>query len=217
MLRTSEKGLYKIAGFYGRYEESPNGLYDVYFSGGHMENDTWMGGKVALIKDRKVLFTKTLQRPNDCKVSNNGIVICCDWLDNWTELMGCFKVFDNSGKELISIRTKANLGNNAISFDSEIGLVETHYSNNEDGNKIFLFDIPRCKLIAKIERPTSFVKAKVDSERKRVTLVEKEGIEFEIDFNGNQTNYLKHYKQTISTGDTDDIISYFYGKPKKKN
>ncbi|QLG43976.1 hypothetical protein [Costertonia aggregata] len=103
-----------------------------------------------------------MERPNDCKVSNDGIVICCDWL-NWTELSGCFKIFDSFGEELISIKTKANLGNSSISLDSKIALVETHNSDNEDGDKIFLFDIPNRNLIAKLDRPTSFVKAKIIS------------------------------------------------------
>lgn len=147
-------------------------------------------------------------------MSNDGIVICCDWL-NWTELSGYFKIFDSFGEELISIKTKANLGNNSISLDSKITLVETHNSDNEDGDKIYLFDIPNRNLIAKFDRPTSFVKAKINSSQKRIVFVDKKNFEYEIDFEGNQTNSESYYNQIINKGDADDILSYFYGLTKE--
>lgn len=207
--------LYNLTGFVGLNEKSPNALYHLHFSSGHSDKDIWVNGRLALIRNGEILFQKTIERPNDCKVSNDGIVICCDWL-NWTELSGCFKVFNNSGEELISIFTKANLGSNCISEDSKLALVETHNSENEDGNKIFLFDILNRKLIAKIEHPTSFIDVKIDSQRQRIILVEKDNIEFEIDFNGNQTNYQEHYQKTIDNGNANDVISYFYNKPREE-
>ncbi|QLG43975.1 hypothetical protein [Costertonia aggregata] len=41
--------LYNLTGFVGLNEKSPNGLYVLHFSGGHLDKDLWVSGKLALI------------------------------------------------------------------------------------------------------------------------------------------------------------------------
>ena len=170
-----------ITGFYGYDEYSPNKKYCVHFCDGHFENDKWENGNIALLKGSTILFRKKIQRPNDCHVSNDGTVLCCDWL-NSDELTGKFLIFDASGQMLYSKKTKANLGTCSISDDSSLALFETHNSDTNDGNKIFIIDILLKSISNKIERPFSFNKASIDTFNNIIKLENHRGIIYEINW-----------------------------------
>jgi len=56
------------------------------------------------------LFQKSLKRPKKCKVSNNGIVVCNDWLGYGPKPAGKFYAFDVLGSEIFSTKIQENLG-----------------------------------------------------------------------------------------------------------
>jgi hypothetical protein len=197
-----------ITGFYGNREYSPNGNFCVSFADGHYENDKWKKGDIALIKGNKLLFKKKLQRPNDFFVSNDGIVIGCDWLNS-----GKFLIFDSTGEELFAKKTTANLGNCAISDNSQIALFETYNSDTNDGDKIFIVDISQKQIIHKFERPTSFNSAIIDTEAKRIKLKNHKGFIFEIDFEGNQINAEEYENHILTKGSVYDKLWVYADKP----
>lgn len=201
-----------ITGFYGNKQYSRNRTFCVSYADGHYENDKWENGDIALIKDNNLLFKKKLQRPNDCFVSNDGIVIACDWL-NSDSLTGKFLIFDSTGEELFSKKTTANLGNCAISDNSQIALFETHNSDTNDGDKIFIVDIPQKQVIHKFERPSSFNSAIIDTEVKRIKLKDHKGFVFEIDFEGNQTNAEEYENHILTKGSVYDRLWVYADKP----
>jgi hypothetical protein len=208
----SEISIEDITGFLGNKEYSPNGDFCVSFIDGHYENDKWKKGNIALVKDKKLLFKKKLHRPNDFFVSNDGIVIGCDWL-NSDALTGKFLILDSTGEELFTKKTTANLGNCAISDNSQIALFETYNSDTNDGDKIFIVDILQKKIINKFERPTSFSNAIIDTEAKRIKLKNHKGFIFEIDFEGNQTNVEEYKNHILTKGSVYDKLCVFADKP----
>lgn len=201
-----------ITGFYGNKEYSPNRNFCVSFADGHYENDKWKNGDIALLKDNKLLFKKKLQRPNDFFVSNDGIVIGCDWL-NSDALTGKFLIFNSTGEELFAKKTTANLGNCAISDNSQIALFETHNSDTNDGDKIFIVDISQKQVIHKFERPASFNRAIIDTEAKRIKLKDHKGFVYEIDFQGNQTNRKEYEDYILTKGSVYDKLWIYADKP----
>jgi len=209
-----ETSIEDITGFYGNKQYSTNKTFCVSYADGHYNNDKWKIGNIALIKDNKLLFKKKVQRPNDCFVSNSGIVICCDWL-NSESLVGKFLIYDAAGEEIFSKKTTANLGNCAISDNSEIALFETHNSETNDGDKIFIVDIAQKEIIKKFERPVSFNDAKIDTDCKRIKLKDNKGFVYEIDFDGNQTNESDYENQILTKGSVYDRLCLYADKPKE--
>lgn len=209
-----ETSIEDITGFYGNKQYSPNNIFCVSYADGHYNNDNWKNGDIALIKDNKLLFKKKVHRPNDCFVSNNGIVICCDWL-NSESLAGKFLVYDTTGEEIFSKKTTANLGSCAISDNSEIALFETHNSDTNDGGKIFIVDIAKKEIIKRIERPASFNDAKIDIDSKRIKLKDHKGFVYEIDFDGNQTNKNDYENQILAKGSVYDKLCLYADKPEE--
>ncbi|MDR3652286.1 MAG: hypothetical protein P4L34_04865 [Paludibacter sp.] len=206
--QNKEKTIEDIAGFYGSEEYSINKEYCVIYCDGYYDNDKWKNGTLALINGKKILFKKRIQRPNDCLVSNNGIVVCCDWL-NSDELIGKFMIFNNNGELLFSKKTFANLGVCGISNDGKIALFETYDSETDEGNKLFIIDVESKKIIKRIERPSSFNKVTIDANSKRIGLINNRNYIFEIDFDGNQTNKEEYEMQIMVTGSILDKLGLY--------
>jgi hypothetical protein len=214
VLRTDkqEKTLEDITGIYGRESYSPNKEYCVSYCDGHYEGNKWKNGDIALVKDKTLLFKKKIQRPNDCFVSNNGIVICCDW-QNSDALTGRLLIFDIKGEQLFAKKTTANLGMCAISDNSEIALFETYNSDTNDSDSIFIIDVKQQNIIHRFTRPTSFNKAIIDTDKRHIKLIDYRGFIYEIDFEGNQTNNNDYEKQIMTNGSIHDRLSLYSSKP----
>lgn len=194
---------FDLIGYVGLIRQSPDGNYIIGFRDGHQKT-----GRLTLVKDREILFEKLLQRPNDCKVSNDGFVICSDWLDS-LDLSGEFLVYNNQGDEVVKHRTKANLGNCQISSDSRFAIVETYNSDNDDGNKIFIFDIINGGLLNKIAKPVAYKEALIDTDNMVISLTDFKDHIFKVDFHGNPLNFRDYYNEKISIGASDDVINFF--------
>lgn len=199
-----------LVGFYGTEQFSPNKMFCVVYSRGYYENDKWIDGHFAVVHDKKLLFKKRIARPNDCYVSNNGISICCDWL-NTNNLEGQFTVFNHTGEQIFQKKTTANLGFGSISDDGKIAIFETYNSKTEDSNQIFLIDIENCTVLNKFDRPYSFVKAQIDTEKSIIELIDNKKFIYKIDYSGNQTNKVEYELQILEKGSIYDKL-YFYSK-----
>lgn len=188
-----------IAGFYGQATHSKNRLYHVVAADSYYNNDKLINGQIALIKGGKLLFKKKLQRPNDAHVSNTGIVICCDWLHT-DSLAGKFMAFDQAGELLFDRKTTANLGTCAISENGIYALFETYGSETADSDQIFVVDISEKKIIAQFERMFAFNDATINESEKLIRFKNHEGLVYEVDFKGNQTNRTEYERQILTEG-----------------
>jgi len=93
-------------------------------------------GRYVLLDGGKIISQGKLERPNDGKVSNQGIFILNDWMFG-EGLKGTFYAFDAKNKRLIRHKCDANLYNNGLSNDGQYAVCQTAYSDGEDGNMLF--------------------------------------------------------------------------------
>jgi len=133
--------------FFGRYNESPNSVYLVAFVDGHLgrirNEEKWVDGQVCLVKDLEdILWSIRLKRPNDCVVSNNGVVAINGGLWKKQTLGGKFYIFDKSGKLLLEKEFNNNLGTCAISHDGNYAVVSTAFPENS----VHFLDIENVEL-----------------------------------------------------------------------
>ena len=207
----SDYSVQNISGFYGSTEYSSNREYCVMYADGYFNNEKWKNGEIALLRGSTLLFKKKLQRPNSCHVSNDGIVICCDWLDS-EALTGEFLVFDNTGEQIFTKKTTANLGACVISSDSKIAIFETFRSDTADSNQLFLTDIEKKTIFNKFSRPHSFNSAEIDTVSHLIKLKDHHGFVFEIDYEGHQTNRVAYENQVLREGSVYDKLWIYESK-----
>ncbi len=104
-----------------------------------------MKGEITFINHDTLYLISDLQRPNDGKLASNGNFIINDWMSS--ELNGTFYAFNSDAEVLIKRKFNSNLGNNGISENGQYAVLETYYSDSEDENKIFFFDLNNQKLL----------------------------------------------------------------------
>ncbi len=212
---SDEKSIEDIVGFYGKKQFSRNKSFCVVYSDGLYENDKWEKGHFAVLNGENLLFKKRLERPNNCYVSDNGISICCDWL-NIDNLEGKFIVFDQRGKQIFSKKITANLGSSGISDDGKIAIFETYNSGTEDSNQIFIVNIEQGKIFSKFDRPSSFIETQIDTEKGLIKLIDNRKFIFEVDYSGNQTNREEYDAQILNKGSIYDKLWFYSEKPDEK-
>ena len=210
-----EVSIEDITGFYGNSKFSPDKKYCVSFCEGHQDSSRWKNGSIALLHEQALLYKNKAQRPNDCKVTNDGFVICCDWLNSEEGLTGKFLVFNPAGEVIFSKKTTANLGNCAISDDSKFAIFETYASETTDSDKIFVVDVDAKKIISKFERPYAFNDVEIDTTRHRIVLKNNKGFSFEIDFKGKQTNKEEYQGFVLKNGSVLDKVCFYEELPEK--
>jgi len=191
---------------------SENKKYSVAIEAGYGERAK---GKVLLIKDGGIEFSKSLQVPNDAVVSNDGYIAVCDWLFS-DDLNGIFYIFNNKGEELFKKKVKANLGICAISSDSIYALFETYSADNNDSDKIFIINITEQKVVAQFSRQVAFNKAVINSSNKTIKFFNNNSVGFETDFNGTQTNIEDYEKTLLENGSIYDKLVFYRGKEDKE-
>lgn len=193
---------------------SPNGQYSVEYYDGRVVHG-FRAGYIRLLKQGKVLYKKELERPNGGHVSNNGVVVCCDWLRS-EALSGDFLIFDVGGVLIFSYHVTANLGSCGISDDGTFAVFETHNSKTDDGNKIFVVDIDSAS-IACFERFSSFSEVVIKPEDGVILFVLSGKYSFEVvyeaDFKGNQVNEVAYEYVILKNGTLMDQYTYFKSKP----
>jgi len=175
--------------YHGEFYRSENGRFVLSWSDMDEEGlqsgarEKGLGRYLLIDRDQIVLQGK-LERPNDGKVSDQGVFILNDWMFRG-EPTGTFYVFAPGGQKLIQHKLHANLDNNGISSDGQFAVCQTFDSNNEDGNKLLFFDLSKQELIWKVEpAPGRADKFSFDIESKKLCLLYNNGRTFRYSFSG---------------------------------
>lgn len=207
--------VYNKCGILGTISKSENQQFLVTYSDGYLNNGIWVNGKLALLKDNEVVYKTDPERPNNCLVSNNGIVICCDWL-NSSELTGKFIAYDNKGNITYTIQTTANIKTSSMSDDGSIAVFLTYASKTEDSEKVFVIDISNKVIVNKFDIPVNFKRIIIDSIGKRIAFIERDEFIYETDYNGTQVNLNNYEEQIFSKGNSCDKLWFFSTKDEKE-
>jgi len=140
--------------FFGEYFASNNNKYLVVFTDAHTDKDEKMTpGQVYLILDKKrILWKKSVPRPNGGFVNNDGKVAIIDWLAYKKEkLSGKLHLFDKNGNGVFEYSFNSNIGGQAISKEGDELIITTCFPENA----IYLFNLEENKLVKKIKNNTS--------------------------------------------------------------
>jgi tetratricopeptide (TPR) repeat protein len=149
--------------FHGQHHQSDNGRFIIAWSDfdpkSRISGFRKSGyGSYVLLDEGKIILHGELERPNDGKVSNQGVFILNDWMFSEC-LNGTFYAFNVEGQKLIEHKCEANLLNNGLSEDGEYAVCQT--ANNlqgDDGNKLFFFNLKEQELVWKHTPETGWTK-----------------------------------------------------------
>ncbi|MFU2192201.1 zinc ribbon domain-containing protein [Methanobacterium sp. MZD130B] len=155
-------------------------------------------GKTIFINQNKLFLISSLTRPNDGKLAENGNFIINDWISFEHELSGIFYAFNSQAEVLIEKKFNSNLGGNGISKSGHYGVVETLFSNSDDQNKIFFFDLDNRKLLWERERDAGNIKKFEFDENENSLLIsyEKSG-KYRYSFKGEFIDKDKFIKERV--------------------
>lgn len=124
--------------FYGYYQKSNNGQYIL----------GWNSEGYLLIVNNSVVFHRKMKEPQDGKLAENGTFIL---LTYGKSRSGVFHAVDATGQQLIRRALKAYPLNNGLSDDGRIAVCQTcNNDENNDGGKLFIFDLFEKKLISSL-------------------------------------------------------------------
>jgi hypothetical protein len=125
----------------------------------------------------------------DAAVNDVGMVVCCDAMGD--KLQGRFYCFDLTG----TVCFTANLGIYAISADSTLTFFDTYCSETSDSQSLFVVDLAARAILHQFIRP---YQVEIDTTNRILALISADGIAFECDFTGRQTNREEYEKTIIS-------------------
>ena len=163
-----------------------------------IENGKKVKGEVAFVNLDKLFLISELQRPNDGKLASNGNFIINDWISNGTELAGTFYAFNSDTEILIKRNLNSIPGNNGISENGQYAILETNYSDSDDGNKIFFFDLSNQKLLWERERDAGNVeKFNFDNTENILLISYEKGGEYRYSFEGEFSDKDKFMKERV--------------------
>lgn len=138
--------------FYGQWALSPNGRFRLVWRDGDDEG-THGGyrmsgpGQVLLLEEDRLVAKVRSERPNDCRVADNGNFIVNDWRFG-DGLKGRFLAFRADGSRILAQDLEANLSNNGLSGDGGLAICQTAHAPGDDGCKVLLFDLEAGKLLS---------------------------------------------------------------------
>lgn len=144
----------KNSGFRGNHSESPDKRFLIGWIDGDLDVELigsrkTGNGKFIVIENGEIILQGEAERPNDCKIANNGTFIINDWLFS-DELNGIFYAYDKAGKKLVSQHFSANLKTNCISNDGRFAACDLANSNSKDSGLLAVFDLQKGALIIRI-------------------------------------------------------------------
>lgn len=97
-------------------------------------------------RSKTIVAKGELDRPNAGKVANNGYFCFEDWHDG-NDQVDTFRVFDSNGVQLTENKVRSTLTKSAISCNGLFAVFQTLNGFTEDGNKLFLIDLSKKKLV----------------------------------------------------------------------
>lgn len=131
-----------------RIESSPNEVYSA------VAINRSGRGTVALARDGEILWEKDLDlnRPRNLTVSNEGLLIVEDWLT--TEGRKCrVVVISEAGESILKQTYSANLRSTGLSPNGSLAWVLTAGCENEDCNRLFVYDLTEEDLLLNVQPP----------------------------------------------------------------
>ncbi|WP_392560390.1 tetratricopeptide repeat protein [Orbus mooreae] len=156
--------------------------------------------------DCLITIDKQLERPNHGVVVNNGYFSIEDWHFN-NELSGSFYVFDNHGNAIFNKNFSANIINSSLSSTGNLAVCQTANSDNEDGNKLFLFDVQNNKQLFSIS-PVSWADSYEFDEEKKYLIVNFNDIgKFRYNIQGIFLD-IKEFQEARLKSDRYDVIIF---------
>ena len=142
--------------YYARTVTSSNDRYTVAFQDGRRVEGDPVPGRVFCYEGNELRFTREIDRPNACAISNDGTVAIIDWTLDWgDELSGTFHVYNKDGHRLLREEFDANLGPVAITPDGEYAATSTF---NPDCTT-YVFDVSSGQTILEHENQRGNVQA----------------------------------------------------------
>ncbi|MBF0235821.1 MAG: hypothetical protein HQK65_22725 [Desulfamplus sp.] len=144
----------KHSGFIGNHSESPDKQFLIAWLDGDLDAGVFGSrkkgnGKFIVIENGKIILRGEAERPNDCKIANNGVFVINDWLFN-SRLNSKFYAKDKMGKEIVAHHFSANLKANCISNDGRFAVAALANSKSKDSGLLALFDLEQGSLIKRI-------------------------------------------------------------------
>lgn len=198
--------------FFGQSHQSENGRYILTWSD-YDPNSRTSGfrksgcGSYVLLEGGKIKLHGELERPNDGKVSNQGVFILNDWMFK-DELKGTFYAFNAEGQKLIQYSYEANLLNNGLSNDGNFAVCQT--ANNpqgEDENKLFFFNLKERKLVWKRRPETGWAKGyRFDEAEGVIYLSYDKKNSYRYDFKGNFLDSEQWEKDCIDLANGYELL-----------
>lgn len=193
--------------FIGHQAKSPNGRYRLIWAdrspdglrGGNRETGH---GSWSLLRDDRIVTSGKLERPQEGKVTDNGIFILHDWMFG-QGLHGRFVAYDPEGQRLVEQQFAANLMSNSLSPDGRYAICQTaNAPGSSDSCRYFLFDLGASKEIARWEVETGWAERyDWDCDAGRVFICMKEGERVAYDFTGKMVDRKGWQLGRIAAGD----------------
>ncbi len=134
--------------FIGQCATSPNGRFTLLWQDRAIINDSYRGGRYVLIDDGHVVLDEQMARPQDGKITDEGVCILNDW-GSGDELSGTFRAFASDGHTLMVRSFAANLYNNGLSGDGRLAVCQTcNAPGSPDSNILCVFDLAAGREVA---------------------------------------------------------------------
>ncbi|MGO3927360.1 hypothetical protein [Rhodopseudomonas pseudopalustris] len=124
--------------FIGLSAKSPNRRFSIAWCDGGPNQSR--AGRYILLDRGKIVAEGKMARPNDGKVTDNGVFILNDWGDS-ESLSGVFAAFRPDGSTIVVRKFSANLYNNGLSADGTRAVCQTANAPGGDGNLLTAFDL----------------------------------------------------------------------------
>ena len=177
--------------------QSKNENYALAYNDEHFNENGRVKGDLAFINHDKLFLINDLERPNDGKLASNGKFIINDWMSG-NELCGIFYAFNSQSEILIKRKFNSNLGNNGISETGQYAVLETYYSDSNDENKIFFFDLDNGKLLWERERDAGNInKFKFDDTENILSISYEKSGKYHYSFTGEFSDKDKFMKERV--------------------
>lgn len=161
------------------------------------KNNQRVGGKTVFIAGDRLFLIDDIERPNDGNLADNGNFIVNDWMHS-QKLCGTFYAFNSEAEILIKRKFYSNLGKNIISTSGRYAAVETYFSDSNDQNKIFFFDLNNRKLLWGKERSAGNIKEFEFDEDNSILLISyQKGGRYRYNFKGEFLDQNKFMKERI--------------------
>lgn len=139
--------------FFGSYAESPNGHFLIAWSdsdssrgvGGYRDKGH---GSYVLVNDGIAVCSGELERPNDGKVTDDGVFVLADWMFG-DSLKSIIYAFSPNGAEIMHHRFSANMFNTGLSPTGHYAVAQLANSDSNDGGCLAFLDLVERKLLWK--------------------------------------------------------------------